>query len=62
MYVLYSDGPKLATDVLYQTPQLTEWLVYDTVNQAFTLINDAWIFFYWICHDEINASGIVNLY
>ena len=39
--VLESDGPKLATDAFYHTPQLADWLVHDTVNLVFTLLGDA---------------------
>ena len=39
--VLQSEGPKLATDQFYYTPQLSDWPVYDMVNNVFKLLGDA---------------------
>ena len=36
--VLESEGPKLSTDAFYYTPQLSDWPVYDTVNDVLSCV------------------------
>ena len=61
--VLHSEGPKLDTDKIYYTPQLSDWPVYDTVNRVFTLLGDAsMVSLINLTHDEAYALAIVKLY
>ena len=54
--VLESEGPKIGTDAFYHTPQLTEWPVYDTVNDVFKLLCDAsMVSLLDLTHDEAYA-------
>ena len=39
--VLESEGPKLSTDAFYCIPQLSDWPVYDEVNDVFKSSGDA---------------------
>ena len=61
--VLHSEGPKLDTDKIYYTPQLSDWPVYDAVNRVLTLLGVAsMVSLINLTHDEAYALAIVNLY
>ena len=61
--VLESEGPKLSTDAFYYTPQLSDWPVYDEVNDVFKSLRDAsMVSLLDLTHDEAYALAIVSLY
>ena len=61
--VLESEGPKLSTEAFYCIPQLSDWPVYDEVNDVFKPTRDAsMVSLLDSTHDEAYALAIVSLY